>query len=197
MDTNNFRPIIKDKSFIIICNKYVSSLVSSLLVIGRPLAICWRIFFIVIYSIKLMLVSRRITHIRQKVFKFMPPITYCYSSTPIVFIVGSFFIIASLLHGGPFFIYCALASCFCVSMSNVMGRVTASLSHKLISEASTGFACFTCKPTIYYNTFSTTVAFTKKSCIFTKFFNSGRYYSPASKALTSKINCFSHGSIVF
>lgn len=132
--TDNLRPFCHCFSFIFEGYKTVRSFISMLLLLCAPLTIFGSIITIIVYAINRMFRRWTFAHIFQKVLKRTTPSpTHLYTALAVVFVGIGIFVIASLLHSDPRFIFSGIRfAVFC---------------NLLFLVATTTYCCFSFKGT--------------------------------------------------
>lgn len=182
IDSDSICPVFKNHCLAFKC--YLSILLSiTTLVFHRgPLAIIWFIISIISNSINRIFSRRRITHISEEIFKFMPLLTDFNSTATILREFLIFRIITSAQHCRPSFI----DKCLAHSMSS------ASFAYILFSIAAARNHCSTRKMASRNYFLSAAITMTEKlgsakRIIFSTFNN-----KQSIKPMVDKINIFTH-----
>ena len=82
-------------------DKVISSIISILLRVCRPLAVARLVVFGAIYSVYRVFFGGWVPHVAKKVFKFMPSFAHSNALSSIVFKADIFSVITPLFHTGP------------------------------------------------------------------------------------------------
>lgn len=101
-------------------NNLSSPTISRLFMFGGPPTVIGGVITIIINPIKSVLRSRLSAHIRQKLSKTIPPLTYFYTSTAVIFIMNMSNIITPIPSPSPRIIFCNwLFASFFVTMFGI------------------------------------------------------------------------------
>ena len=176
----DFRPFSGGHCSAVVSEKSASVAVSGLFLAGSPAAILWRVWSVVIHSLKTVVAAWSVAHIGAKCPKgFSPPLAHCDSAPAISWICGITWIAAPLNHKPP----CSVQ----VSSSKPVSGVFS--GDRLKPDTATASRFFA-KVTGQHNGGSAARAFAKPVTLAVAPLNANGCQSP--KNLSSQIHCDCH-----